>query len=315
MRRLTLPVTLVVLAVLLAAGCGGGGGSSSSNEGASSTAEPAAPSGGSSGAELLSSSLAAVQGVKSAHYALDASVNVKTSGAGASPQLAAFAQGPITIHLEGDASSKAFTADGSAGFSGQTFAAKLLLGEHEAYLNLLGQWYGSKEFGLADAQTKGAQTTGADPQAALQQVRDHFDEVLTGELSDGPKTDGVDTTKWEGTINVDGIAALAKGLGGKEIPAADLDKFKVVASGTKLVMLFGKDDKLPRRFEFHIALSADDLATLGGGGTLAGVESIGVDVTIDLSDYGKQVSFEAPAQFQPFEQILGAFGGLAGAGG
>ncbi len=312
MRRFALPLVLTLLAVVLtASGCG----SSSSNKSASSGAEPAAPSGGSSGADLLSGALTAVQGVKSAHYALDASVTIKTSGQSANPQLAVFTKGPITVHFEGDASSKAFTADGSVGFSGQSFAGKLLLGEHEAYLNLLGQWYGSKSFGLADAQTKGAQSTGTDPQAALKQVRDHFDGVLTGAVSDGPKADGVATTKWEGTLNVDGIAALAKQLGGKEIPAADLDKFRVVATATKIVTLVGKDDKLPRRFELHIALSGDDLAKLGATGTFAGVDSLGIDLTVDLSDYGKQVSYNAPAQFQPFNQLLGAFAGLAGSGG
>ena len=316
MRRFALPLVLALLAILLAAsGCGGS--SSSNKSSASSGAEPAAPppSVGSQSADLLSGSLTAVQGVKSAHYALDASVTVKTSGGNANPQLAAFTKGPITVHFEGDASSKAFTADGSVGFAGQSFVGKLLLGEHEAYLNLLGQWYGSKDFGLADAQSKGAQSAGTDPQQAIEKIRGQFDNVLTGEVSDGPETDGVATSKWEGTLNVDGIVAVSKELGGQEIPADTLDKLRVVADATKIVTLVGKDDKLPRRFELHIALSGDDLAKLGAGQTAAGVDSVGVDVTIDLSDYGKQVSFDASAQFQPFSQLLGAFGGLAGAGG
>ena len=312
LRRFALPLVLALLAVLLAAsGCGG---SSSNKSSASTGAAPAAPSSGSQSAELFSGSLAAVQGVKSAHYALDASVTIKASAQNANPQLAAFTKGPITVHFEGDASSKAFTADGSVGFAGQSFVGKLLLGEHEAYLNLLGQWYGSKSFGLADAQTKGAQSAGTSTQS-IAKIRGQVDKVLTGDVSDGPETDGVATTKWEGTLNVDGIVALSKELGGKEIPAADLDKLRIVAGATKIVALVGKDDKLPRRFEFHLALSGDDLAKLGGTGSLAGVDSLSVDLTIDLSDYGKQVSFDAPAQFQPFSQLLGAFGGLAGAGG
>ena len=80
-------------------------------------------------------------------------------------------------------------------------------------------------------------------------------------------------------------------------------------------MDFGRDDSLPRHLEFHLALTADHLAELSGGTGLEGVESVDVSVTIDVSDFGKDVSFEAPDTFSPFEDLVGQLFGLAAAAG
>ena len=305
MRRLALPFVLAVLALALAAtGCG----SSELGSSGSDQAAPAAEGGGvPDGADFLATAVEAGQGLDSAHYILDASVTLT----GSSPQLAFVAQGPITLHLEGDASETAFTAEGSVGFAGQTFTGNLLAGEHEVFLNFMGKWYGTKDAGLADAAEQRADGTVSDPQEAIQAVREHFGDVLTGEVSEGPAVDGVETWRFEGTLNAAGIVGLAQDLGGKDMTAEETAQLQAIADAATVVVDFGRGDSLPRHLEFQLSLGADELAELSDGASLDGVESFDMSVTVDLSDFGKDVSFEAPDQFAPFEDLFGQLFGIA----
>ena len=311
LRRATRPLVLALLAaVLLASGCGSSSDGDAGDDGA--VAAEASPAEGS--ADLLARAVTAAQGMTSAHYALDATVSVKAAGQVVNPQVEMLAQSPFTLHLEGDASETAFTADGSIGFAGQTLTGTFLAGEHELFLNFMGTWYGTKDTGLADAEEQGAAGVTANPQEALDAIRGRLDDVLTGNVSEGPESDGVETWRFEGTLNVDGLAELAAELG-EAIPAADLDVLRAIAGASKVVVLFGRGDSLPRRFEFSLALSGDELAQLGAGATgLEGVESLNVDVSVDVSDFGKDVSYDAPAEFAPFDELLGQLLGLMGAG-
>jgi len=319
MRRVLLPFVFVLLALsLVAAGCGSSESDGSGNGEAAPAAEAEAEGDGGgegspSGADLLARAAEAGQGLRSAHYVLDA--NVTVTGDGSNPQLTLFAQGPITLHLEGDASETAFTADASVGFAGQSFSGQLLAGEHEAFFNFMGQWYGTKEAGFADAAEQGAEGAVTDPQAAIQAIRDRFDDVLTGEVSEGPAVDGAETWRFEGTLNSSGIAALSQEFGGEAMTAEEVAQLEVIADAVKVVVDFGREDSLPRHVEFQLALTADDLADLGGSTGLEGVEALDMSVTIDVSDFGKDVSFEAPEQFAPFEDLFGQFLGLAAAAG
>jgi len=312
LRRATLPLVLALLAaVLLASGCGSSSDGDAGGDGA--VAAEASPADGS--ADLLARAVTAAQGMTSAHYALDATVSVKAAGQVVNPQVEMLAQSPFTLHLEGDASETAFTAGGSIGFAGQTLTGTFLAGEHELFLNFMGTWYGTKDTGLADAEEQGAAGVTANPQEALDAIRGRLDDVLTGDMSEGPGSDGVETWRFEGTLNVDGLAELAAELGGEAIPAADLDVLRAIAGASKVVVLFGRGDSLPRRFEFSLALSGDELAQLGASATgLEGVESLNVDVSVDVSDFGKDVSYDAPAEFAPFDELLGQLLGLMGAG-
>jgi hypothetical protein len=317
MRRLLSPFVLALLALaLVAAGCGSSDSDSAGNGEAAPVAEAEAgggDGGAPGGADLLASAVEAGRGLQSAHYVLDANLMVASDGS--NPQLALFAQGPITLHLEGDASETAFTADASVGFAGQTFSGQVLAGEHEAFFNFMGQWYGTKEAGLADAAERGAEGAVADPQEAIEAVRDKFDDVLTGEVFEGPTVDGAETWRFEGTLDSAGVAALSQEFAGKAMTAEEAAQLGVIADAAKVVVDFGREDNLPRHLEFLLALTADDLAALGGTSDLEGVESLDVSLTIDVSDFGKDVSYGAPAQFAPFEDLFGQLLGLAGAAG
>jgi len=320
MRRLPFPFVLALLALaLVVAGCGSAESDSTGNGETAPVAGAGAEgdgggAGAPGGADLLARAVEAGQGLQSSHYVLEA--NVTVTGDGSNPQLALFAQGPVTLHLEGDASEAAFTADASVGFAGQAFSGQLLAGEHEAFFNFMGQWYGTKDAGLADAAEQGAESAVTDPQEAIQAFRDNFDDVLTGDVSAGPTVDGVETWRFEGTLNSSGIAAVSQEFGGEAMTTEEAAQLEVIADAVQVVVDFGREDSLPRHLELQLTLTADDLSELVGSTSgLEGVESLDASVTIDLTEFGKDVSYEAPAEFAPIEDLLGQLVGVAAAVG
>lgn len=309
MRRIrltALPLVLVLLALALAAaGCGGGdsGGGGGGGDGA-----PAAN-------DLAADAFAAMEEQQAARFVLDALFDVEASGQVGDPTLQQFAENPPKIHVEGAASEEALNAEGSVDFAGQTFRAMVLAGESEAYVNFLGEWYGTTQFGLGDAkdQAGGAED---DPDAQRLQekfgspegVRENFDQILTGEVTEGPEADGTETWQFEGTLNVDGIQELAKEEG-EEMEPEERDQLETIADAVTVTFLVGKEDDLVRRVELKLDISREDLETLSEDTQeIEGVEAMTGSFSVDFSDWGTEVAYDAPAQFKPIEQLLGALG-------
>lgn len=304
MRRCALVALLALLAALalVASGCGSAeaGGAGSGSEAADASEAPSL-------SDLVAASIDAASAAETVHYVLDLDVEIETSG---DSGLSAFAQGPITLHVEGDASEKAFTADGSAGFAGQTFAAKLLAGEHELFLDFLGTWYGTKDMGLAD----GTQQGGRPPQEFLEtaEARELLERVLDGDVSAGPVVDGVETWRFAGTLDGEGLADLVEEYSDEELHSPVRNQLRDLADAAAIEMLIGRGDHLLRRFDLRLALGSDALKALGGSDrSLDGLTSLSVTATLDLSRYGEPFSYEAPTEFRPFEELFGQFlGGL-----
>jgi hypothetical protein len=301
-RLFTIPALLVLLALaLVASGCGAGADSDTAApaEGASSEAPDVS--------RLVSESFAAAAN-RSAHYVVDATLTLETDG-NADPQLAAFAQNPMTLHIEGDASDKAVTADGSVSFMGQTFTASLLAGEHEVFVNFLGSWYGQKDVGLADLEAQQGAATGSGP--SEEELIARLGELFTGDVSEGPLTDGVETWQVDGRLSSDGILKLADEYGAGALGAEERKVVDQIINALTLAIVVGRDDMLPRHFELGFSLSADDFAGFGvTEEQMDGLKSLNLELTADMSDYGKTVSIQAPAQFQPIEKLFGQFLGF-----
>jgi hypothetical protein len=264
--------------------------------GSSQGTSPANPP---STADLAGAVSAAIQKADSAHYVVD--FRAEAEGETISP---------LTLHAEGDASDTAFTAEGRASFGGTSFAGKLLAGEHEVFLNLMGAWYGSRDFGLADA--KDEVDTGDDPQAQLwrdlqspEWIRDHFDEILTGELSEGPELDAVATWQFDGRLNPDGIAALAKQYGAPPFTDKEREAFDKVAEALHVRVAIGREDRLPRALNLTLHLSKEDVRGLEE--ELDSLGELDIRLHLELSDYGKDVSYDAPGDFRPFEEFFSGF--------
>jgi hypothetical protein len=288
-RRLLL-VTLGLAA--LAAGCG-------------SNADRAG-SGAPTPADLAGDATQALFEEGSAHYVLDGSIEAENEDDMDFPT-------PITVHLEGDYSAEAMTAEGNVSFPGGNFTGGLIVGPHEFFINVLGRWFGTKEYGIVDAERELGKD---DPRAAelyrdLQTgdgVRRYFDRVFVGEVGEGPETDGDATWAFEGHLNADGIAGLAAEFGEEEPTGPELEAFRQIADNVHVTLVVGRDDSLPRRFDLDVELTPEDFAALEKADS--GFDEHGtvrMDFALVLSDFGKDVEYEAPEKFEPLEKAFEAF--------
>jgi hypothetical protein len=270
MRRL-LPL---LLALLLLAGCG----SAQSGGGGGGAPAPA---------DLAADALAALAEAGSAHYVVDADV----TGNGD----AGFDAG---LHVEGDASADAFTAEGTVRFPGGSFSGELLAGRDELFLNVMGQWYGDSEFGLDEA---------GDESPSPDEVRMYFDDVFAGSVSEGPEIGGAATWRFEGKLNPDGFADLTERFDEEDVTELQRDLLRTVAEHTHFVLDVGRDDSLPRHLEFSLELSQEDLAAIGDGFDSSELDDLldfDVHATANLSEFGKDVSYDTPQDYRPLEELF-----------
>jgi hypothetical protein len=314
-RRALLALPALALAFLVA-GCGGGGGS-----GGSSSSKSSASAGTPSLGTLLGDMVAASKSQHSAHYSIDLTVSVE--GTSSNPQLQLLASKPIKLHLDGDASKSALSANGSISALGKDFSAKFLANSSSLYLNVLGTWYGSSKFGLDKLTKYGNKRiapAGTSQLQSEQQLRQHADEILTGTISDGPTLDGVSTWEFKGKLNADGLATLSAQKG-KTLTSQQKDVLKVVQDSTNVTLDIGKDDHLIRNFDFGLDLTADQLKTLSQSvgssstaSTLNGLSAVHFSFTLGLSKWGEAVTITPPSSFQPLSALLKSFAGLVGGG-
>jgi hypothetical protein len=224
--------------------------------------------------------VAALEEAGSAHYVFDAS-----------------ADGVGSVQVEGDASADAFTAQGSVTFQGVTFSGEVLASRNELFVRLMERWYGETELGLQDA---------AEETPSPEDVREYFDKLFTGSVAEGPEIDGVPTWRFAGRLNPDGLADLNERFEGEGFSDEDLEQLREAAESSRFMLDVGRDDGLPR----HVALTIDlPIPDFTG---IAGTPDGRVSVTLDLSEFGKDVSYEAPPDYRPldqlFEELFGSFG-------
>jgi len=290
--RRALLVSLCLAFVFVAAGCG------------STTAEPGS-GGPPAPADLAGDAVQALFGAGSAHYELDGSFAAEGEQADGFPS-------PITVHFEGDFSQEAYTGDGTIGWPGGTFTAGFLLGQHSYFLNFLGRWFGNDEYGLADLEQD---LEKEDAQAAqlyrdLQTgdgVRRYFDRVFTGEVGEGPETDGAATWEFEGQLNANGIVELVREYAGETPSGDELEAFRRVAEAVRVTLVVGRDDRLPRRMDVSVQFDAEDFEGLDDLKELGADGSFEFAFAFVLSDFGKDVSYEPPANFEPLEKAVEGF--------
>ena len=290
MRRLGLFLALCVLTVALVAACGGVTSSDSSS------AEPAAAD-APSGADLAADAFAAVKEAGSGHFVLDATVNA--SG----PAAAMTGNGPVRLHLEGDASSDELAMDVKLDFSGQSFAAVVLANRQELFIRFLNRWYGDEDLKLPEQSEQERDRFERDfgTPAGL---RAHFDDIFTGTVLAGPVIDGVTTWEFRGALNVDGILALAEEYGGEAMAPEERAKFESLAEVVHFRFTAGRDDHLPRSYSMDVDLEGRDLDELAQPGSL---DSVDLHIAVRLSDWGKDVSYERPAEYEPLEKLFESF--------
>jgi hypothetical protein len=246
--------------------------------------------------DLAADALTALEAKGSAHFVAD----MKTGGLmGASDSF------PFSLHLEGDASSNALDVQGTVGLGGASFTGRVLADEHNLFIQFMDKWYGEDQ-GLADALGDAKKEhNGATPWndwATPDGLRQNFGELFSGDVSAGPAVDGVETWRFEGHLNADGLTRLGQRYGEPTPP----DVANKLSEASRFVLVVGRDDHLPRRVEFSVKLTAADLKELSNQ---TGADNF--QVSLALSDFGKPVEIHPPAGFKPldalFEQFFSGF--------
>jgi hypothetical protein len=271
----------VFLAVLLAAGCG--------QRFDREAGDGPAP------ADLAADALAALEAKGSAHFVAD----LKSGSAGSEFPL------EFTVHAEGDASRTALDVEGSVDFGGASFRGHILVGEHDLFIEFMNQWYGQDE-GLVEAlrEAKKEHDGGVwDELATPEGLRRNFGALFDGEVSQGPTLGGVATWQFEGRLDADGVADLARRY---EAEPTDLeeDMLRQVAEASRFVLVVGQDDSLPRRLELSVELSPEQLKEMqtDASSALGGAENF--RATLELSDFGKPVEIAPPKDFKPLDALF-----------
>jgi hypothetical protein len=241
-------------------------------------------------ADLAADALAALEEASSAHFVAD--VRTESSGDPFS----------FSVHVEGDASATALDARGSVNFGSIALTGRVLADEHSVFVEFMNSWYGDQSQGIADALGEAKEEHDGqiwEELATPEGLRRNFGQLFEGEVTEGPVVDGVATWQFEGRFNADGIVDFARRYEA-EPSEKELDEFRLVADASRFVLVVGQADHLPRRLELSMELPEEARQELEEGFNSAD----SFRGTLELSEFGKPVEIEAPADFKPFDQLF-----------
>jgi hypothetical protein len=247
-------------------------------------------------ADLAADALAALEAAGSAHFVVD----LKSGSADSQVPF------QISLHFEGDASKDALDAEGSVSFGAGSLRGRVLVGEHDFFVQFMDQWYG-EHHGLVEALKEAKKEDNGrvwNELATPEGLRRNFDQLFEGEVKEGPAVDGgLATWQFEGGLDPEGVIEFAKRFDAQPTDREE-EMFAKVAEATTFLLVVGRDDQLPRRLKFSVNLSTEDLKEMqeSDSGTLGGAENF--TATLELSEFGKQVDIHPPADFKPLDALF-----------
>jgi hypothetical protein len=303
MKRLRIGPALLAIA-LLVPGCGSGDKVSSESD----------------QKNVLAGALISLNEIDSAHF--------ETTLTG---EVVAKDGGTFSARLNGDLGEKRASLAGTLDFqshgqSKQSFSGGLRLTSEKLFVGLMNEWYVSS---LAELKALGEQRTeklSESPLSIIERLRarsaiqDIAESAFVGEVSDGPVLDGVETVRWEGTLNPEGVLDMALKYGGEngKLDAAErqrvLAALEVAAKLSTLTVIVGSEDGRPRQvtlsFEADQAELAEIAAAAGETSEANEPEKIDFELQVDVSRYDEEFSVTEPQGAKPMEELLqGIFGG------
>jgi hypothetical protein len=247
--------------------------------------------------DLAADALQALEDEGSAHFIAELKTGPVADSAGAS----------VTVHLEGDASATVMDAEGSVSFGAFTVNGHVLVGEDALWVEVMDQWYGDNT-GIRQALEEARkQHEGRvwNELATPTGLRRNFADLFDGEVAAGPTVDGVATWQFEGKFDAEGVVALAKRLGAAP-DAREQELFGKVAAASRLLLVVGQEDHLPRSIELSVHLSPDELRQLQDSGYSSSDGAENFDSTLELSHFGKDVEYEPPSDAKPLDELFDA---------
>jgi hypothetical protein len=327
MRRKSVSTWLVLvlaLALLAAAACGGDKSSASSSPGATAAAV------GVSADQVVKDSEAKMAQVKSASFSADMGLEVKGDPSKMTDptQKALLSQG-ITLHVEGKSASDPLALDMkmSVGIAGQNLDLGMMAQGDKSWVEYQGKWYevdqkNSKSLNdqakIGAAPTEQLKSLGLDPSA----WGTSYEMVGTEDMGGTPvyhvKATADPAKLAEDLTKAMNDPSLAKKLGASTAKQLEqglaqsrkqIEELKRSLANVTVHYWIGVDDMLMRKAEF-----AAELATKGQKG-MAGVDSMGLKLTVTMSGFDEPVTVTPPANALPFSQLMNQmFGGLMGGG-
>lgn len=314
-------LALVAVVALLAVGCGG------DNQGQEVSASPSATGGEQelTAQQIVDNSQAAMAGLKSASFGLDLSAAVQGDTAKMTDeQLKAMAQSPITVTGQGKVSNEPQKADMtiSANFAGQAIDVGLRMDGDSIWVQFMDTWYVVPK-DMLSSMTGASPAPSASPSALTQQLMDQIkglgvdpsawsqELTLVGEET----VDGVDTYHISQTLDIDKMAAdLVKVMGSVSSLTGSTDVPDTQETEEAVTMI--KESLKDLTLDYWYAKDTFYLSKIVAGADLdftaqadaqaEGVDSMSFDFTMGMSDFDQDVAVEAPADAQPFEQLMNA---------
>ena len=249
-------------------------------------------------AAFAADALTALEEAGSAHVVVDADGG---SISGTNAQL--------RVHFEGDISRTALVGDVQFTFPGGTLGARVLADEHDLYVRFMGVWYHEGE-GVDDAFDEAAQKDGEllaqlTTPAGLGRL---FTKFFEGEIGQGPDIGGAPTWEFDGRVRAEAFADLVEKDAGVELSANDRALFDKVAATSRLVVEVGQEDALPRKIELtldppkDLHFDSEELESSDGA----------FSVSVELSEFGQEVSFSPPKDAKPLDELFGQLFGVMG---
>jgi hypothetical protein len=215
----------------------------------------------------------------------------------------------LGIHFEGDVSTSALAGDLEVSFPGGTLGARVLVDEHDLYVRFMSQWY-HEDRGVSDALKNAGEENGellmelATP-AGLGKL---FTQLFEGDIAQGPDIDGARTWEFDGRLRAETFANLVEKYGGVKLTDNDRALFDKVAATSHIVVDVGQDDDLPRK----IALTLNPPKDLHFDSEELESSDGAFSVTVELSDFGEDVSFTPPKDPRPLDELFGQLFGVMG---
>jgi LppX_LprAFG lipoprotein len=215
----------------------------------------------------------------------------------------------LGIHFEGDVSTSALVGDLEVSFTGGRLGAGVMADEHDAYVRFMGSWYHA-ESGIKDALKGASEENGAlllelTTPAGLGKL---FTQLFDGEIVEGPEVGGAPTWEFTGRLRASAFADLVEEYGDQTLTNHDRALFDKVAATSRLVVDIGQEDHLPRKAELTLEppkdldFDSEKLDSSDGAFT----------VTVELSEFGEDVSFSAPKDARPLDELFGQLFGVMG---